>query len=259
MSGEKERLDVLMVQRGLSTSRTKSQALVLAGDVLVDGQAAQKPGMKVSTKAVIELAESPQFVSRGGIKLAMALEHFEINTRGCTCADVGACTGGFTDVLLQRGASRVYAIDVGYGQLDWNLRNDQRVVVMERTNARHLKTLPEAIDLVCVDVSFISLKLILPNTAQWLDREGVILALIKPQFEAGPDKVGKGGVIRDPQVHKEVLKDIVNWSVANNFYPVGLVPSQITGAAGNREFFLWLSLVGDRTINVERAIADCLS
>jgi 23S rRNA (cytidine1920-2'-O)/16S rRNA (cytidine1409-2'-O)-methyltransferase len=259
MSNQKERLDVLLMQRGLTESRSRSQALVLAGEVLVDGQPAQKPGMKVPISAELELIAPLPYVSRGGYKLAAALDQFEIDVSNCICADVGACTGGFTDVLLKRNARRVYAIDVGYGQLDWNLRNNQQVVVMERTNARYLGTLPETIEFICVDVSFISLRLILPVANNWLASDGDIVSLIKPQFEAGPEKVGKGGVIRNPEIHRQVLEDFTRWSVENQLYPAGLIPSPIVGASGNREFLIWLKQDQGIPFDIDRAIDACFT
>ena len=194
---KKERLDKLLVARGLVTTRAKAQGLIMAGEVLVAGQRVDKPGTAVALNADIELITPLPYVGRGGYKLAGALESFGLDVIGRICADVGACTGGFTDVLLQKGAARVYAIDVGYGQLDWKLRQDARVVVMERTNARYVESLPEAVSFVSIDVSFISLKLILPAVKKWLAPEADIVALIKPQFEAGPEQVGKGGIVRD--------------------------------------------------------------
>ncbi|MCA9958690.1 MAG: TlyA family RNA methyltransferase, partial [Anaerolineales bacterium] len=199
-----------------------------------------KPGTAVSLDATIELKETMPYVGRGGYKLAGALAQFQVDVNGRVCADVGACTGGFTDVLLQQGAARVYAIDVGYGQLDWQLRQDARVVVMERTNARYVETLPEPIQFVCIDVSFISLKLILPAVKQWLAAEADIVALIKPQFEAGPEHVGKGGIVRDTAVHRQVLQDLTQWAVAHDLAPSGLVRSSIVGTDGNVEFLVWL-------------------
>ncbi|RLC56795.1 MAG: TlyA family rRNA (cytidine-2'-O)-methyltransferase, partial [Chloroflexota bacterium] len=206
----KRRLDVLLVERGLAESRTQAQRLIRAGLVRVAGQVADKPGTQVATNAAITLQARPRFVSRGGEKLEAALVRFGLDVRGWVAADVGASTGGFTDCLLQHGARRVYAIDVGYGQLDWRLRNDPRVVVMERTNARYLESLPEPVDLVTVDVSFISLGLILPMAVRWLKPGGQVVALIKPQFEAGRREVGKGGVVRDPQVHRRVLERVLD-------------------------------------------------
>jgi 23S rRNA (cytidine1920-2'-O)/16S rRNA (cytidine1409-2'-O)-methyltransferase len=179
-------------------------------------------------------------VGRGGFKLAGALRELEIGVNGRVCADVGACTGGFTDVLLQNGAARVYALDVGYGQLDWKLRNDERVVVMERTNARYVEELAEPVSFVCIDVSFISLKLILPAVQKWLTAEADIVALIKPQFEAGRKQVGKGGIVKDTAVHREVLLDVLNWAQENGLAVAGLTKSSIEGADGNVEFLVWL-------------------
>jgi 23S rRNA (cytidine1920-2'-O)/16S rRNA (cytidine1409-2'-O)-methyltransferase len=194
----------------------------------------------VARDARIEVAAPLAYVSRGGTKLAGALNAFGLDVAGRVCADVGACTGGFTDVLLQRGAARVYAIDVGQGQLDWKLRQDERVVVMERTNARYLESLAEPIDLAVIDVSFISLKLVLPAVRQWLAAGGEVVALIKPQFEAGPEAVGKGGVVRDPAVHRAVLVDLLGWATAAEWRVSGLIRSSIQGADGNVEFLVWL-------------------
>jgi 23S rRNA (cytidine1920-2'-O)/16S rRNA (cytidine1409-2'-O)-methyltransferase len=240
MGKKKERLDKLLVERGLVETRAKGQALIMAGEVLVDGQPSIKAGNMIPVSAEIELVEPLPYASRGGYKLAGALDAFGIDVDGRTCADVGACTGGFTDVLLQRSASKVFAIDVGYGQLDWKLRQDERVVIMERTNARYLETLAEPVDFVCVDVSFISLKLILPAVKNWLKETADIVVLIKPQFEAGRKQVGKGGIVRDPAVHAAVLRDILHWSTENGFLPAGLIRSPIEGAGGNIEFLAWL-------------------
>ncbi len=240
MAKMKERLDKLLVQRGLAPTRAKAQAYILAGEVSVAGQRVDKPGTAVSLDDLIELKETMPYVGRGGYKLAGALAQFGLDVNGRICADVGACTGGFTDVLLQQGAARVYAIDVGYGQLDWRLRQDARVVVLERTNARYLDALPEPVQFVCIDVSFISLKLILPAVQRWLVAEADIVALIKPQFEAGPEYVGKGGIVRDTAVHRQVLHNIVAWAVAHGLTPLGLMRSAIAGADGNVEFLVWL-------------------
>ena len=186
----KVRLDVLLTEKGLAETRSKAQALIMAGKVRVEGQVVTKAGTKTSVEAEVTLVDDLPYVSRGGLKLAAALDAFEIDPNGAICADVGVSTGGFTDVLLQRGATRIYAIDVGYGQLAWSLRQDERVVVMERTNARHLEVLPELIDLVTIDVSFISLRLIFPAVVKWLKPSAVGVALVKPLFEAGKDKVG---------------------------------------------------------------------
>jgi 23S rRNA (cytidine1920-2'-O)/16S rRNA (cytidine1409-2'-O)-methyltransferase len=236
----KERLDKLVVARGLAATRSKAQGLILAGEVLVNGVCVDKAGTAVSPDAAITLKSPMPFVGRGGFKLAGALAEFGIDVNGRVCADVGACTGGFTDVLLQQGAARVYAIDVGYGQLDWNLRQDERVEVMERTNARYVEALPEPVSFVCIDVSFISLKLILPAVQKWLAEQADVVALIKPQFEAGRKQVGKGGIVKDTAVHREVLLDLLNWAQAHDFHVAGLTRSSIEGAGGNVEFLVWL-------------------
>jgi 23S rRNA (cytidine1920-2'-O)/16S rRNA (cytidine1409-2'-O)-methyltransferase len=184
------------------------------------------------------------YASRGGYKLAGALDQFGLDVTGQVAADVGACTGGFTDVLLQRGAAHVYAIDVGQGQLVWKLRQDERVVVMERTNARYLDALPESVNLAVIDVSFISLKLILPAVRKWLAAEGQVIALIKPQFEAGPESVGKGGIVRDAAVHRAVLEDVLGWAGDQGWRVGGLIQSPIQGTDGNVEFLIWLRTVG---------------
>ena len=236
----KERLDKLLVERGLVATRAKAQAYVMAGEVRVNDEVVTKAGMKVSADARLELINQMPYVSRGGYKLAGALEQFEIDLTDAICADVGACTGGFTDVMLQNGAARVHAIDVVYGQLDWKLRSDERVVVLERTNARYLDTLGEPVSFVSIDTSFISLKLILPAVKLWLADEFDIVALIKPQFEAGKSQVGRGGIVKDPDVHRAVLEDILGWCVENGFFPAGLTRSSIEGSDGNVEFLVWL-------------------
>jgi 23S rRNA (cytidine1920-2'-O)/16S rRNA (cytidine1409-2'-O)-methyltransferase len=240
MAKKKERLDRLLVERGLVETRARGQALIMAGEVLVEGQPSIKAGTMIPVEAAIELVEPLPYASRGGYKLAGALATFGIGVNGRVCADVGACTGGFTDVLLQHGAARVYAIDVGYGQLDWKLRQDERVVIMERTNARHLEALDERVGFVCVDVSFISLKLILPAVKGWLMDTADVVVLIKPQFEAGRKQVGKGGIVRDSAVHAAVLRDILGWTAENGWLPAGLIRSPIEGAGGNVEFLAWL-------------------
>ena len=237
----KTRLDHLMVERGLTLSRTQAQRLIMSHQVSVDGSTTTKPGTLVSSDAAIEIGERPAYVSRGGLKLAEALDAFGVRVKERTAADVGASTGGFTDCLLQRGARRVYAIDVGYGQLAWSLRQDSRVVVMERTNARHLSALPEPVQLATIDVSFISLTLILPRVRDWLTPGGEAIALIKPQFEAGRRQVGKGGVVREPAVHRQVLQKMLSWAPENGLHPGGLIRSPITGPAGNAEFLIWLT------------------
>jgi len=240
----KERLDVLLAARGLARSREFGQRLIMAGEVRVNGQPVTKPGTRVPVDAEIRVVEKPPYVSRGGEKLAAALDRFAIDPTGWVCADVGASTGGFTDCLLQAGAARVYAIDVGYGQLAWSIRQDSRVVVMERVNARHLDVLPEVVDCATVDVSFISLRLILPVVREWLTHTAQVVALVKPQFEAGRDAVGKGGVVKDPATHALVLEEITEFAYETGFQVRGLIPSPLRGPAGNVEFLLWLSLAG---------------
>ncbi len=254
----KQRLDKAIVQRGLVSSRNRAAALIMAGSVRVDGQIAFKAGMQIDDSAQIEIDQPLQYVSRGGYKLSHALDAFSIDVTGFVCADVGACTGGFTDVLLQRGASKVYSIDVGYGHLAWKLRQDPRVVVMERTNARYLETLPEKVQVVTIDVSFISLLLIFPVVQHWLSPRGEIVALIKPQFEAGPKQVGKGGIVRDRSVHRSVLARIVTKVSDFDLVPAGLVPSLLKGTGGNIEFLLWLKRDGNSSIDIPKSIDEAL-
>lgn len=260
-SRDKRRIDLWLVECGLVSSRTEGQRLIMAHQVFVNGIKVTKPGTLVPTDAVITIAERLPYVSRGGLKLEAALNAFGVSPEGLVAADVGASTGGFTDCLLQRGARRVYAIDVGYGQLAWSLRQDPRVVVMERTNARHLQALPEAVDLATVDVSFISLTLILPRVHDWLAPEGLVLPLIKPQFEAGRDQVGRRGVVRDRRIHCEVLARILTWTSEHGLHPQGLVRSPITGPAGNVEFVALLgkslpALAFDVQAAIGQALAD---
>ena len=263
----KNRLDVLLVERGLAESRAQAQRLIRAGLVRVEGQVADKPGTRVATNVEITLQARPRFVSRGGEKLEAALVRFGLDVTGAVAADVGASTGGFTDCLLQHGARRVYAIDVGYGQLDWRLRNDPRVVVMERTNARYLECLPEPVDVVTADVSFISLGLILPMVVRWFTPpsppptgggRGGVVALIKPQFEAGRREVGKGGVVRDPEVHRRVLERVLGIAAGLDLGLCGLMPSPLRGPAGNVEFLAWWGF-GAGGLEAETAIAACMT
>ncbi len=237
---DKVRLDHLLIRRGLAESRSQAQALVLAGQVRVNGQAAPKPGAEVPADAQVTVLQQLPYVSRGGLKLAAALDTFQVSVAGAVCADVGASTGGFTDCMLQRGAARVYAIDVGYGQLAWKLRQDERVVVMEKTNARYLESLPEPVEIVTVDASFISLKLLFPAIVAWLASDADVIALIKPQFEAGREQVGKGGVVRDPSVHRQVLEKVAGYAMAHGLGVRGVIRSPITGPAGNVEFLMHL-------------------
>jgi len=237
----KQRLDDLLVERGLAENKSKARALIMAGEVNVDNMAVSKPGSMVNETVSIELTEKPLFVSRGGIKLAHALAEFKIDINSLTAIDVGASTGGFTDCLLQHGAKRVYAIDVGYGQLDYKLRQDPRVVVMERLNAHHPFTLPEKVDLATIDLSFISVTKVIPNIVGHLKLPGYIIVLFKPQFEAQKDEVGKGGIIKDPQVHARVLGRFIIWLTDNNLRLRELVASPILGAEGNKEFLIFLT------------------
>ena len=237
---DRVRLDLALVERGLVESREKAQALIVAGLVTIDSRPARKSAELVGPDAVLAVDSRDGFVSRGGEKLERALSTFPIDIQGLTCLDAGACTGGFTDVLLRRGAQRVYAVDVGHGQLDWRLRNDPRVVVRERTNVRTLTELPEPIDVAVIDVSFISLRLVLPPIGRLTRPGSPIVALVKPQFEAGRDLVGRGGVVRDPAIHRQVLLGLWSWALANGLTPRGLVPSPIRGPAGNVEYLLWL-------------------
>jgi 23S rRNA (cytidine1920-2'-O)/16S rRNA (cytidine1409-2'-O)-methyltransferase len=288
---KKIRLDQLLVQRGLAENRSKAQALILAGAVRVAGQSREKPGDMVAPEADLELRETLPYASRGGYKLAHALDSFGLSPAGLTALDAGASTGGFTDVLLQRGAALVYAVDVGYGLLDWRLRQDPRVVVVERTNIRYLERLPPAdegrrtkdegqpkadqrpatndqgqpdagapavlADCAVIDVSFISLRLVLPAVARLLRPEGWIVALIKPQFEAGQEQVGKGGVVRDPRVHAAVLREVLGFAAQERLAPHGLARSPITGPAGNVEFLAWLGGPGP-ALDLERAVQAAL-
>jgi len=268
----KVRLDVLLVERGLAESRAKAQAMIMAGQVRVADQVMLKPATAVSTDSVLTVDSGPRFVSRGGEKLDAALEAFAMDVTGLICADVGASTGGFTDCLLQRGAARVYAIDVGKGILHWKLRNDPRVVVMEETNARFVESLPEQVSIVTVDASFISLKILLPVVKRWISPssltplpastslplrsarkgEGNIIALIKPQFEAGRKDVARGdGVIRDPEIHKQVLLDVLSFAQYEGFQIRGLIKSPLLGPKGNAEFLAWLDSLSTEEKNEE--------
>jgi len=230
-----------MHERGLAESRAKAQALIMAGEVRVDGQIQLKSSTMVESEVHLELEKKPRFVSRGGEKLESALDHFDIQVTGRCCVDVGASTGGFTDCLLQHGAIRVYALDVGKGGLHWKLRNDPRVVVMESTNARYVEYLPEEVSLAVVDASFISLKILLPVVYRWIEPNGEILCLVKPQFEAGKRDAARGsGVIRAPAIHKQILSDIAGFAESIGLGLHGLIRSPILGAKGNLEFLLWL-------------------
>jgi len=236
----KTRLDRLIVERGLTESREKAQALVMAGEVLVNGQKAAKPGQAVAGDSRIEILARPPYVSRGGLKLAAALGHFAIDVAGQTCLDIGSSTGGFTDVLLQAGAARVHAVDVGAGQLDWKLRTDARVVLHEGINARGLRfeDIGERVDLIVCDVSFISVTLILPAAVPLLQGAGQMVILIKPQFEAGRGQVGKGGIVRDPEIHQAACERVAR-AVRELGFETSMMESPILGAEGNKEFLLY--------------------
>ncbi len=255
----RRRLDQLVVERGLAATRAEAARLVLAGRVLVAGRVADKPGQAVRPDLPLVLREGPRYVSRGGDKLAAALDAFGVDPRGRVCLDVGASTGGFTDCLLQRGARRVFAVDVGRGQLGPRLRADPRVTVLEGVNARYLD--PAQLDarpsLATVDVSFISLEQVLPAVAACLEPGGEILALVKPQFEVGRGQVGKGGVVRDPRCHREVLLRVAAFAAARGLAPRGVVPSPLRGPRGNREFFLHLvrGAAAPAPAVLERAVA----
>jgi 23S rRNA (cytidine1920-2'-O)/16S rRNA (cytidine1409-2'-O)-methyltransferase len=237
----KQRLDLLLVERGLVPSRELARRMIMAGEVTANGQVVDKPGTRVAADAELSVRTAPRFVSRGGEKLDAALASFDISVEGKVCADVGASTGGFTDCLLQRGAAKVYAIDVGYGQLDYRLRQDPRVVVMERTNARYVESLPEPVEIVTVDASFISLRLLLPVIKGWLTSHASVVVLIKPQFEAGKRDVGKGGVVKSPDVHRRVLWEVLSAAQGEGFAVAGLIQSPLKGPAGNVEFLAWLA------------------
>jgi 23S rRNA (cytidine1920-2'-O)/16S rRNA (cytidine1409-2'-O)-methyltransferase len=254
----RERLDVILYNRGLFESREKAKAAVMAGIVYVNGECCDKPGLSVETDCGIEIKGNPiPYVSRGGLKLEKAIREFGIELDGLTCVDVGASTGGFTDVMLKNGAVKVYAVDVGYGQLAWTLRNDPRVVCMERTNFRYVtaEQIKEPIDFGSADVSFISLKLILPPLKALLRPDGKVVCLIKPQFEAGREKVGKKGVVRDPKVHVEVINDIIKSTTQMGFAVMGLTWSPITGPEGNIEYLLYL-VKGMHEGNIITSVAD---
>ena len=254
----KRRLDLLVVERGLTESRVKAHALIMAGEVLVNGRVIDRPATQVREDVRICLRHKPPFVSRGGIKLAHALDLFHIEVSSLVALDVGASTGGFTDCLLKRGASRIYAVDVGYGQLDYRLRVEPRVVIMERLNARYPFALPEPVDLATVDLSFISLEKVVPNVAEVVKPEGNLICLVKPQFELGRSQVSRGGLVKDPLLHARALGRFISWAIEwggvevgenkksrrercnRGFRLIGLTPSPILGASGNREFFVLL-------------------
>jgi 23S rRNA (cytidine1920-2'-O)/16S rRNA (cytidine1409-2'-O)-methyltransferase len=267
----KTRLDILLTERGLAESRAQAQRLVMAGQVRVAGQVALKPGARVDSDSEVSLDLRPPYVSRGGEKLQAALERFGVDPAGRSCADVGASTGGFTDCLLQHRAALVYAIDVGQGILHWKLRQDPRVTVMERTNARYLSRLPGAVDLVTIDASFISLKLLLPVVRGWFDMptsanqaqamiRGEVVALIKPQFEAGRRQAARAqGVIRDAAVHSQVLQEVLSAAIQLGYAVTGLMRSPLLGPKGNVEFLAWLAYPAEQVADLDTMIVQALS
>ena len=266
----RQRLDVLLVQRGLAPSREKAKALIMAGEVFVDGQREDKAGSAFPEEAEIEVKAARPFpyVSRGGLKLEKAVTAFSLKLQGRCCLDIGASTGGFTDVMLQNGAAHVYAVDVGYGQLAWKLREDPRVTVMEKTNIRYVVPgdIGEKASFASVDVSFISLTKVLPPARELLEEDAEMVCLIKPQFEAGREQVGKKGVVRDPAVHREVIRKIVNFAGGAGFLPLALTYSPIRGPEGNIEYLLYMKKTQDGTAEAaeqdggisEGFIAECV-
>ena len=255
MSEKKERLDILLVEKGIITSRERSKTCIMAGEVFVNGQRVDKVGEKVPVSANIEFkGKTMPYVSRGGYKLEKAMKQYPIDLNGKVCMDIGASTGGFTDCMLQNGASKVFAVDVGYGQFAWKLRVDPRVVCMERTNVRYLTVddIGEKLDFASIDVSFISLKKIMPATISLLKDDGEVVALIKPQFEAGREKIGKKGVVRDIEVHKEVVYDIIDFLIENDLNVLGVSFSPIKGPEGNIEYLVYFTKDKERSTDFNR-------
>ena len=253
----KERLDILLVNKGLASSREKAKALIMSGIVYVDNQKEDKAGSLFDENAVLEIrGETLKYVSRGGLKLDKAVNVFNLNFDGYTCLDIGASTGGFTDVMLQNGASKVYSVDVGHGQLDWKLRNDERVVCMEKCNFRYVtdKEIPEKIDFAATDVSFISLTKILIPAYNLLKKDALMVCLIKPQFETTKEKVGKKGVVRDPAVHKEVIEKVIDFCLKIGFSIEGLDYSPIKGPEGNIEYLILIKKTNDDIIEDDKAL-----
>lgn len=239
----KDRLDVILTEKNIFASREKAKASIMAGLIYVDGQRIDKPGTPVDSEAEITVKEDLcPYVSRGGLKLEKALGLWDFSLDNATAVDIGASTGGFTDCMLKNGAKKVFAIDVGYGQLDWKLRNDKRVVNMEKVNIRYLDfdTVDKDVDFISIDVSFISLKLVFPVAAQLLSDEGSLVCLVKPQFEAGRSQVGKKGIVRDPQVHREVIANVIEYGKENGLHAHGLTYSPVTGTKGNIEYLLYM-------------------
>ena len=236
----KQRLDALLVSRGLFENKSRAQASIMAGEVTVNGLTANKSGILVQDDVDVQLKEKMRYVSRGGLKLEHALKEFKIDVKGFTCLDVGASTGGFTDCLLQNGAKKVYALDVGYGQLDYKLRKDNRVIVMEKVNAHYPFDLPEKVDFATMDLSFISTTMVIPNVLPHLGAPGELVVLFKPQFEADREDVGKGGIIKDPEVHTRTLSKFFIWMNESRLRLINLAASPILGAEGNKEFLIYM-------------------
>lgn len=248
MKENKERLDVLLVENGSFPSREKAKAAIMAGIVFVDGIKCDKAGTMIKEGADIFIKENTcPYVSRGGLKLDKTMDLYGFDLDGRTCVDIGASTGGFTDCMLQHGAKKVFCIDVGYGQLDWKLRNDERVVNMEKCNVRYLDvdTIDKDVSFISIDVSFISLKLVFPVATQLLTEDGELVCLVKPQFEAGREQVGKGGIVRDANVHKSVIQNVISYGLDNGLYSYGLTYSPVTGAKGNIEYLLYMKKVDE--------------
>ncbi len=233
-------MDTLLVSRGLFENKSRAQASIMAGEVTINGSSVTKAGSLVQDDAEVQLKGRMRYVSRGGLKLEHALNEFQIDVKGLVCLDVGASTGGFTDCMLQHGAARVYALDVGYGQLDYKLRQDRRVIVMEKVNAHFPFDLPEKVDLATMDLSFISITMVIPNVLPHLGPPGEIMALFKPQFEAAREEVGKGGIIKDPAVHARLLGNFTTWMNENRLRLINLTASPILGAEGNKEFLIYM-------------------
>jgi len=255
----KKRADILLVEKRLAENVREATAMLMAGEVIINHQKITTPGTMIDVTARINVKSKIPYVSRGGFKLAAALDAFNVNPSNKICADVGASTGGFTDVLLQRGAKKVYAIDVGYGDLAWKIRQDPRVVVMERTNARKVERLPDKVALVVVDASFISLKLILPTATKWVEPKAAFITLVKPQFEAKKELVEKGGVVRKKSIHAVVLKNIIAWCHTHQLTVVNLIVSPIVGPAGNKEFLLYSVFETSKQIVPDSDLVDrCL-
>lgn len=255
----KKRLDILLTEKGFFESREKAKASIMAGVVYVDGERVDKPGTSISETAEITIKEELcPYVSRGGLKLEKALQCFDFKLNGAKAVDIGASTGGFTDCMLQNGASKVYCIDVGYGQLDWKLRNDERVVNMEKCNVRYLDvdSVGRDIDFISIDVSFISLKLVFPVASELLHEDGCLVCLVKPQFEAGRDQVGKKGIVRDAAVHKEVINNVIGYGQDNELYAHALTYSPVTGTKGNIEYLLFMKKKKcDNIVDVDEIVA----